>query len=326
MVRIQFAGFFVGLWCILVASDIPAQQKKNTKPKVSERGPVLSQHAAIRFEVGATIQGGPTPCQNLKVVIPVPLDTPEQSVTLDDQSIPASSNLVEFREQPGLKQMVVTVPTLRPNQELTFRAIFNVQVNKIQPPADPSIFMIPKNPPKEAKAYLGVSPGINLKHPKIKATLKEIVADKESAWEEVKAIFDWININIEESPDLEMDDASQAFLDKRGCPEDRIGLFVGMCRLHKVPARTVWVEGAVQAEFFLVDDQDLGAWFPVKLTGIAEFGADSNPAVIFQKGDNFRVPEKKDPQRFVTETMVVQGSDPPRDVQFFARKMAGVGK
>lgn len=306
--------------------EAEAQQKKSAKPEVSPKGPTLSEHGAIRYEVGVIIQGGPEPCHNLKVLFPVPIDTPEQFVVLDDQSIPASANKVEFREQAGLKQMLVTVPTLRANQEMTFRAIFNVQTSKIEAPPDTSVFIVPKSPPKEVKPYLGISPGINLKHPKIKAALKEMVDEKADAWEEVKSIFEWVNTNIEIDPDGDFHDCTQAFLDSKGSPEDVTGLFVGLCRLHKVPARTVWVEGAVQAEFYLVDDEGLGAWFPVKFTGIAEFGSDSNPAVILQKGDSFRVPEKKDVQRYVSESLVVTGAVAPRAVRFFGGKLAGIGK
>lgn len=326
----MFAKKFICIALLLCVLSTPinssAQQKKNAKPEVSPKGPVLSEHGAIRYEVGVIIQGGPEPCHNLKVIFPVPIDTLEQFVVLDDQSIPASANKVEFREQPGLKQMIVMVPTIRANQEMNFRAIFNLQLSKVQAPSDTSVFVIPKSPSKDVKPYLGISPGINLKHQKIKTALKDMVEGKADAWEEVKGIFEWVNTNIEVDPDGEINDSTQAFLDKKGSPEDVTGLFVGLCRLHKVPARTVWVEGAVQAEFYLVDDEGIGAWFPVKFSGIAEFGSDSNPAIILQKGDNFRVPEKKDALRYVSESLVVTGSAAPNAVRFFGGKLAGIGK
>ncbi len=305
-------------------SVILAQTPKKAKDVYSTKGPVLTEQSATRYQVGAKVSGGPTPCQNLLVVIPVPIDVPEQTVTLDDQKIPDSTHSIKFREQPGLKQMVATIPRLPANQELTIQVIVNVRLFKIGLPQDSSIFSVPKSPPKEAKMYLGTGPGINLKSSKIKEILKEIVADKPNAWAEVQAIYDWITTNVQETQ-TDVLDAQTAFKEKSGCAEDVTGLFVGMCRLHKVPARTVWVDGGVQAEFFLVDDEEKGAWFPVKLSGLKEFGQNSAPLVILEKGDDFRVPEKKDPQRFVSETMVVSGQNAPNGCNFFRGKLGGSG-
>ncbi|MEQ1906010.1 MAG: transglutaminase-like domain-containing protein [Pirellulaceae bacterium] len=322
------ALFWVKLIAIGLIAAFPglsqAQSNKKAKDESSKKGSVLTEHSATRYQVGAKVTGGPTPCQNLVVVIPVPIDVPEQTVTLEDEKVPDSTHSLKFREQPGLKQVMATIPTLPANRELTIQVIVNVRVFRIGLPPDTTVFTIPKSPPKEAKLYLGTGPGINLKSNKIKEAVKEIVADKPNAWTEVQAIYDWVTTNIQETQ-TDILDAQTAFKEKAGCAEDITGLFVGMCRLHKVPARTVWVDGGVQAEFFLVDDEEKGAWFPVKLSGLKEFGQNSAPMVILEKGDDFRVPEKKEPQRFVSETMVVTGQIAPSGCSFFRGKLGGSG-
>lgn len=52
-------------------------------------------------------------------------------------------------------------------------------------------------------------------------------------------------------------------LDQRcGDCEEMVLLFVGLCRLSKIPARTVWVHSHDYPEFYLVDKQGKGHWIP----------------------------------------------------------------
>ena len=70
-------------------------------------------------------------------------------------------------------------------------------------------------------------------------------------------------------------------------------LFVAMCRTAKIPARLVWVHEHQYAEFYLTDAQGNGYWFPVETAGTPAFGEMRIARVILQKGDNFRVPERR---------------------------------
>ena len=51
-----------------------------------------------------------------------------------------------------------------------------------------------------------------------------------------------------------------------------------------------------------------GRWYPAVLEGSPEFGQMSDPRVIIQKGENIKVPEKKQRQRLVTEHLRGSGS------------------
>jgi hypothetical protein len=55
----------------------------------------------------------------------------------------------------------------------------------------------------------------------------------------------------------------------------------------------VWVDGHQYAEFYLEDADGAGHWYPVQSAGTRAFGEMPTPKVILQKGDNFRVPERR---------------------------------
>ena len=108
--------------------------------------------------------------------------------------------------------------------------------------------------------------------------------------------------------------------DKRGHLEDLTGLFIALCRAEKIPARTVWVPDYCYAEFYLEDSAGKGHWFPCELKEKTVFGTVSNDYMILQKGDNFEVPEKKEPQRFVKEFVKAKGAGRPQ-VSFVRKVM-----
>jgi hypothetical protein len=80
-------------------------------------------------------------------------------------------------------------------------------------------------------------------------------------------------------------------------------LFVGLCRLSKIPARTVWVHSHDYPEFYLVDKQGKGHWIPAQVLGPAWFGEMAEYRPIFQKGDRFYDPLKKEYVRYVPQTV-----------------------
>ncbi len=278
---------------------------------ISSGGITYTDPIHFRWKVGVKIVGGNKACKNLLVTIPVPNDWPEQLVTVHQQNVPLQSREFKFRDSDsGLRQMVATLPVVRANQEIAFEMIYNVRVSEIHAPSDTSHLVVPKKLPRELKTYLDSSPGISFRNGKLRSQVKEITESHTTAWEQAKAIYDWIGENIQETsaPPIE---ALECFVERSGGPEDIVGLFVAMCRINKIPARTVWVDGAQYAEFYLTDSEDNGFWFPVVLTGTREFGSLSEPRIIQQKGDNIRVPEKPQPQRFVTEFVTGEGAAKP---------------
>ncbi len=257
------------------------------------------------------IVGGSTTIRNMFVTIPVPNEWPEQSVAMVAEDIPPSVGEVKFRElESGVKQLMFTFPIVRAREQTVATMTFQVATSQVEAPKDTSLFDRPKSNNKEAKMYLGVSPYINYRDSKIRKQVKELVADKPNVWEETKAIFEWVGDSIEQR-DGEPTNIEDVFDQQYGCAEDRVALFVGMCRANKIPARMVWVEGTQYAEFMLADEEKNSYWFPCNVNGIREFGSISDPRIILQKGDSIRVPEKEDRQKFVAEFAAVTGKSKP---------------
>jgi hypothetical protein len=111
-------------------------------------------------------------------------------------------------------------------------------------------------------------------------------------WQRVEALYDFA---IDRIKYQEGADKSSVQVLKEGVGDcQAIGaLFVAMCRTEKIPARLVWVDAHQYAEFYLEDEAGQGHWYPVETAGRREFGEMSVARVILQKGDNFRVPERK---------------------------------
>ena len=95
-----------------------------------------------------------------------------------------------------------------------------------------------------------------------------------------------------------------------GEKEDLTSLFIAFCRNLKIPARTVWVPDHNYAEFFLQSPDGQGFWFPCELSGRRSFG--KCPIAMLLRGDNFKVPEKQEPQRYVAEQLKIIGGSQPQ--------------
>lgn len=292
---------------------------KESRAAVSSR---ISDSEAIknRWQVGVRIKGGARTARNFLVTIPIPTDWPEQQVELHEEEIPNEVGTVKYRSlNSGVQQMVITIPKITANQLIELKATYNVTTNRILVPENTDGFKIPKRVGKQVKEYLGVSPQISYRNAKLRNQAKKIIADKESAWLQVQALYEWVRENIEYHND-EPSDTLSVFRSRTGCPEDLVGLFVAMCRAVKIPARIVWSETSHYAEFYLQDEAGDGHWFPCSVSGRRDFGRLSNPRVILQKGDNIKVPEKEERQKFCAEFVTGQGKVKPQ-VQFIRKRL-----
>jgi transglutaminase-like putative cysteine protease len=203
---------------------------------------------------------------------------------------------------------------MRRSQVIEVSVIFEVITRQIVGPTETSRLRIPKHAPRDIKPYLTVSPQITYRDAKLKKQVKEIVADTGNAWRQVEAISTWVRDNCQYE-EVEQKDSLSVFRGKKGCAEGLTGLFVAMCRAHKVAARMVWVEGHQYAEFYLEDPDGIGHWFPAQIAGRYEFGGISDPRIILQKGDSIAVPEKEHRQKFVAEFVSGSGASDP-EVRF----------
>lgn len=259
------------------------------------------------WRVGAVIQTKSRTVKGILVTFPIPTDWPEQHVNLYKEEIPDVARRADFRVSDGVKQMVATMPSIPPRQTVSIYVLMEITVSAIPFPDRTDHLVVPNRPPRDVRAHLNDSPLINHRKIDVKRRVNEIVAEKQMAWAQVQGFYDWIRANIEVRK-IKPHGAVATIKKQFGAPEDLTNLFIAMCRNHKVPARTVWADNGEYAEFYLQDDEGEGRWYPAILFGKPEFGQMSDPRVIIQKGDNVKVPEKKQRQRLVTEHLRGSGS------------------
>jgi hypothetical protein len=264
-----------------------------------ENGIRLSSPQTMEMSFGLRIGSNQNMCSNLIATLPFPMDWPEQKLTVLDHSVPDQAQS-SFRDLPaGARQLLLSMPSLPPNAVASL--IVRVQVEKsfIDPPADTSIFRIPKSLPKELKYYMGNSPYIDCELSAIKKAAKTIAASEpKDAWEHVEKIYDWVRETIEynNGPLRHIRDSLK---DKKGDCEEMTGIFVAVCRASGIPARCVWVPDHCYPEFYLEDQDGVGYWFPCQAAGDRQFGQMHEYRPILQKGDRFKVPEEQGQQRYV---------------------------
>ncbi len=268
------------------------------------------------WRVGANIQAPARPVSGLLVTFPIPTDWPEQHVNLYQEEVPTEVGRADFRVSDGVKQMVATIPRIEAGQTVEIHVLMEITVRGISYPERTDHLVIPPRPPRDIRLYLNPSPLINHRDRSVRKQLNEIVEGIDSPWEQVRAIYDWVTLEIEVNKESELLGAEGALDDLTGHPEDLANVFIALCRAHKVPARMVWADNGEYAEFYLQNDQGEGRWYPVVLEGKPEFGQMTNPRIIIQKGDNIRVPEKKQRQRFVVEHVRGRGGGARPRVRF----------
>ncbi len=304
------------LLAVLFSNTPLLAQNVNVADENSRFGKPVTQ----QWKVGAYIKASAASVRTAYITIPVPMDWPEQSAKIVEEKMPDNVTGVKYRTlQNGVRQMLAQINNLKPGQVIELSVTFEVAVKSINAPKSTDQWQIPKKVSRDMKSFLGKSPQINALSMKLKKQAREIVADVDGDWKKVEAIYDWVRDNIKQTHE-KPEGAVACLRHKEGPHEDIVSLFIALCRANKIPARTVWVEGNVYAEFYLQDKNKLeikdkkvekGTWFPAQLVGNRDFGSMSDPRIIQQKGDNFRVPEEEKRQNYVYEHVTAKSKIRP---------------
>lgn len=302
--------------CWLATFVLAAAPLHAADDEPGSNGPRLDKELVQRWQVGVIITAR-GPCVGIVATAPVPTDWPEQKVkVIDEERSPEVTGIGYRVLNNGVKQLLVQIPQLGPGR--TAKALVTLEVARSSTlgPDDPSQLVVAKRPPGDVRRWLGQSPYIETRSSEIRKLAKEIVEGKETAWEQVEAIYDWVRDHVEYK-EGKLKGALAALHDKTGDCEELTSLFIALCRANKIPARTVWIPGHCYPEFYLEDDQGEGYWFPCQAAGTRAFGSMPEHRPILQKGDNFVVPENRKAQRYVSEFLKTQsvGGQPP-DVEF----------
>jgi hypothetical protein len=278
-------------------------------------GPALGDVRTLKYKVGLEVTAEGGPCNGIYATLPVPAEWPEQRVRIAAEDVSPAVRSLRYRTLPGgLKQMVVEIPDLPAGKTARAVVTFELDRHALVAPADTAGLRIPAKPDRTLKAFLGPSPYIETRDPKITALAKS-AGDALEGWRKVEAIYDTVRDKVEYR-NGELKGARRALADGWGDCEELTCLFIAMARAEGIPARTVWVEGHCYPEFYLEDASGQGWWFPCQAAGTRAFGAMPDQLPILQKGDNFRDPDRPGKTlRYVAEFLkgaTVKGGGDPR--------------
>jgi hypothetical protein len=290
------------------AASATAQIVEKPTSSESASSTRLGKAQSVRFRVGAEITASNGACRNIVAMVTVPLDCPEQKVTAYEEDFSPEVREVTYRAVPGgeVKQMLISVPYLAAGATAHAIVTTEVTTHTILPPEKTDDLKIPKKIPNKIKMYMGGSPYIEVNHQRIASLKKELLAEvSETAtdWEKVEAIYDGVlkKIDYVEGPDKS---AVEALRDGKADCQGRSAVFIALCRTNKIPARMVWVHGHCYPEFYMERADGEGQWYPCESAGTRAFGEMPLARPILQKGDNFRVPERKEHLRYASDYII----------------------
>src|SRR3954453_2777899 len=302
--RRSFAAAIL-LTLMTVAVEAAPKAPAPTSKSTTESSTQLGKQTKVRFRVGAEITASRGACRNILAMVTVPLECPEQQVSIVSEDFSPEVREVTYRPLPGgeVKQMVISVPYLADGATAHAIVTAEVTTSTVLPPGKTDDLKIPKKIPSKLKVYTIGSPYIEVTHQRIHALSKEVLAEiPETAtdWQKIEGMYDAVlkKIDYKEGPDK---GAAEALRDKQADCQGRSAVFIALCRANKIPARMVWVHGHCYPEFYMEESEGKGQWYPCESAGTRAFGEMPLARPILQKGDNFRVPERKEHLRYASD-------------------------
>lgn len=266
------------------------------------------------FETGFTLQVSGA-ALGITATFPVPSNWEDQKTELVQQELYPNEANLRFVNLDGTRQARVDIPRLSAGETAKVLLRFKVARQGITPPGEPQQLSLPasKDLDRDQRKYLLPSPFIESRDAKITNAVDSLSLPNASAWEQVKAYYDFVhqNVTYENGP---MKGAVAALEEGRGDCEEMTTLFVALCRAGEIPARTVWVPGHCYPEFLTKTSDGTEKWVAVEMTGNWPFGESPEKRPILQKGDNFRIPGSRRPQHYVKQELTIRdykGSTPP---------------
>jgi hypothetical protein len=297
-------------FCVCLAAARPVHAQEATSARDSSSADISTE----RWRIGMSVTAAGGPCSRLVGTTTVPMDWPEQRVKVVKEDLSPGVTVSYKTHGTAAKQMVVKIARLGDGEEAHAIITFEVRRRTQLPPDKTDRFTAPdaKSLKGNMRDYLSPSPYIESTHPRIKALAKEVGADRTKAWEQVRAIYDYVRSKIQYEKDAPLTGVIEALDKGTGDCNELTSAFIALCRARGIPARTVRVPGHCYPEFYLCDEDGAGHWFPCQASGTEAFGGIPQRDMILQKGDNFRVSAadpathrlKIDNHRFLPETLM----------------------
>ena len=283
----------------------------------------LGDQYTSRWRFGVEVKAPRGAVTGITATFPVPAEWPEQSVKLISEVVSPTVKKASYRTlEGGVKQMVVAIPRLNQGEEASVTVVFEVTKRAITEPDSTTELAIPAKLTADLAKFLRPSPFIESTDAKIKSLAPEMIAGKEGAWQQTEAIYSWVRENVQYEFSTEIKPAVAALKAGKGDCEELSSLFIAFCRANKIPARAVWVPDHCYPEFYLTDAAGKGHWYPCQAAGSNhDFGRMAEKRPILQKGDNFKIPEERGPQRYVKQFLRAVNAEADPEVRFILERV-----
>ena len=281
---------------------VTAQDQSQEKPE-QEGGTRLSYETpqVQNWRIGLVLKT-PVTCTDVFATFPVPMNWPEQKVTVTGRTIDPQVTGWDTRELGGgVKQVMLKMARVTAGSTVAMTFNIAIERSRIVGPTQTEDLVIPAKIGRDLRFFLSSSPYIDSSNARIKAAWRGLAAEEvPNAWARVEQIYDFVRDKVK-YVEGSLKNASQALREGRGDCEEMTSLFVALCRNAKIPARMVWIPEHCYPEFYLEDASGKGHWFPCQAAGTRQFGRMDEYRPVLQKGDRFKVPEKRTITRYVSE-------------------------
>jgi len=313
------------LYCtiFITAGTLFAQNEPSPNETEAAQGQEIHDRNTSYWRFGLSISNAGQ-AQGIVATSPIPIECPEQTVELVQEEFGDGVKGVKVKPlKPLARQMVFKIASLQPDQGGTTALTFKITKRPISLPTAPERFTFDPKPRGKLKSFLGPSPFIESKDKKIAEIAKTLAAghaDK-PAWNQVEAIYDWVRKNVEYKFDTQIHSCLDALDSGKGDCEELSSLFIAICRARDIPARAVWIPGHTYPEFYLLDENGDGQWFPCQAAGTRQFGEMNERRPVLQKGDRFKVSGQKELQRYAQPTLKCRDASAALGIEQIAEEL-----
>jgi transglutaminase-like putative cysteine protease len=288
------------------AQNKPVRQGVKNRYAVPDPALELADPRTYRLRVVVKVTAQDAEVDNIVATCPIPMEWPEQKVRLLEEKREPSTARISEQVLPGQAAILkFQVPHIAKGKEASVERLYEITRYRTKFTLPPEDLVMPKLAPPELREQLiGIPPGVEIQNTKMidLANTLTSASREEGPWATAKSFWSWTRDNVKfENGDFR--GAMHAIEQHCGDCEEMSALFVGLCRLSKIPARTVWVHSHDYPEFYLLDKQGKGHWIPAQVLGPAWFGEMAEYRPILQKGDKFYDPLRKEYVRYVPQTV-----------------------
>ena len=264
---------------LLMRSSASAQQKKLPGFTISKS---RTYHMRLVIQVNAP-RGA---LQKAIATGPIPIDWPEQQVKLISERKTPGTITREVKTTGQATMLVCQFPNIPVKGSGIVERIYELTRSQLVFDLPTEKLDRPKKLTGLPKIHMGGAPGVEVFDRRLKKLHQELARPQATGGKQARIFYDWIRKNIK-FQEGNFRGARQTYEKRIGDCEDLTALFVALCRIDGIPARTVWIEGHAYAEFYLEDQTQRGYWIPAELTAADWFGKSAQYDPILQKGDKF---------------------------------------